>query len=486
MSAVPPTCETNISWVFFTPERAFKLLKPVTLPFLDLSDAERRIAVADREIELNRRMAPDVYLGSADVHEGPELVDRMIVMRRLPAERALSKLVGTDEFAECVRRVAHAVAAFHARQAGISPAPMATRDAIRSYWDDNFDAIAPFVDSVIDRTEFERVHTLVETYLTNRKPLFDARIEDGWVRECHGDLIADDIFCLDDGPRIIDCLAFNDDWRFIDVLNDIAFLAIDLHRLAGPSAAQQLMEWYREFTNARYPASLAHHFVAYRGHVRTKVACLRLAQGDKSRVDIARTLHHLTLHHLERGRLRMILVGGGPGVGKTTLAERVADHYGYTVISSDEVRKDITGTPRSEHRPAAPDSGIYRPEATAAAYAEQRREARLLLESGEGVVLDATWSHAEHRIAARSLAGVCGAEFVELECAVPRNVAKERIRLRSAQEWNPSDATSELVDRFAVTFDRWPSALKISTAAHIDRVAVDAVASIERLPVGGT
>lgn len=474
------TAETHISWVFFTPERAYKILRPVEMPFFDHTDRDTRIEAATREFELNHAIAPDVYLGTADVVEHGELVDRMVVMRRLPAGRRLSALVDDPSFRDHLRATARAVAALHASRPPVHDAPGATAAVMRENWAGNFETIAPYAGTVIDPGEYDRVERLVKAYLGGRSELFDRRLADGFVRDVHGDLLADDIFCLDDGPRLIDCLAFNDEWRVIDVLSDVGFLIMDVHRLAGAEAAESLMHWYQEFGNEHHPPSLAHHYVAYRAHVRAKVACLRVGQGHEESGEVAARYHELAAHHLERARIRVIMVGGGPGVGKTTLADRLGVHFGYPVLATDEIRKDLTGTPRHEHRFAAPGEGIYDPSVSDRAYTEQRREAELLLRAGNGVVLDASWTDDRHRRAARELARECGAEVVEIECVLDPVIARERIARRLANPDNPSDATPDLVDYMADRRDAWPEAITVSTDVRVEQVVARAVDEIAR------
>ena len=464
---------------FFTPDRAFKLLKPVVMPFIDHTDVENRLESISREYELNHEISPDVYLGTADVVEDGAVVDRMLVMRRLPDDRRLSGLVGRPGFERHLRAVAKAVASLHARREPITDAPMAGHAALLENWRDNFDGLAPYVGTVIDEHDFQRAERLTERYLTGRESLLEDRIAGGFVRDVHGDLTADDIFCLDDGARIIDCLAFNDRWRIVDVLSDIGFLIMDIHRLAGWKAAEQLMRWYQEFSNEHHPSSLAHHYVAYRAHVRAKVACFRFAQGDERSALLARRYHDLTVNHLERARLRVIVVGGGPGVGKSTLAQNLGAHYGYPVLASDEVRKDVTMTGRDEHHFADPDAGIYEAASKAATYDELRREAELLLRGGTGVVLDATWSRDSDRRSIRDLARDTGAELVEVECVLDRAIAKERIARRLANPDNPSDATPDLVDHMAASREHWPEAIAIDTGAPVDKIRSSALAAIE-------
>ena len=161
----------------------------------------------------------------------------------------------------------------------------------------------------------------------------------------HGDLIADDIFGLDDGPRILDCLEFDDRLRWLDGLDDAAFLATDLERLGAPELAEQFLAAYAEYSGDPAPVSLRHHYVAYRAFVRVKVACLRAGQGDPAGGFEARHLAEVGLRHLRAGAVSLVLVGGLPGTGKSALAGAAADQRGVTLLSSDRVRKELAACP---------------------------------------------------------------------------------------------------------------------------------------------
>ena len=240
--------------------------------------------------------------------------------------------------------------------------------------------------------------------MDGRGPLFADRVATGCVVDGHGDLLADDIYCLPDGPRILDCIEFDDRLRFLDRLDDAAFLAMDLEYLGAPELADRYLDWYLEFAADPAPVPLRHHFIAYRAYVRAKVACLRSAQGDPDAAAEARRHAELAAIHLRAGRVTLTIVGGLPGTGKSTLSAAIADHHGATVISSDRVRKEIAGLD-PEHAAAAPfGEGIYTTEWTQRTYAAVLHRAAILLERGEHVVLDASWSSERHRASARELA----------------------------------------------------------------------------------
>lgn len=485
--------ETHISWVFFAGSRAYKLLKPVTTPFLDFSSPESRERACRREVELNRRLAPDVYLGVSPLLEGDRVADHLIVMRRLPESRRLSRLAGTAEFLDRVRDVARAVAVFHAR---LPPDPdaarLSTRDAVRSLWtEQNLDQMTG-----LTRADGQAVHDpamLAETrrravqYLEGREALFEQRIADGHAVDGHGDLLADDIFCLEDGPRILDCLAFDDDLRRGDVLADLAFLAMDLEHLPdGRAAAGVLVEAYDEFTDEHHPRSLLELWIAYRALVRAKVRGLRSIQGDDA--DCRHAAGEATrfldqcLDHLRAATVRLVLVGGAPGTGKSTVAEGLAEALGATVLGSDEVRKDLLGIPHDDHTGADLDTGPYSPEVTDRTYRELVRRAGELLRMGESVVLDASWTRSAHRDLARTVARDSAAELVELRCVLDPEVAATRVQRRqelqrSGRDGGASDATPEVARALAARAEPWPEAVEVPTAGTVDEAVAAARAA---------
>jgi len=458
-------CETHAAVVFLVGDLAYKLKKPVNLGFLDFSTRDKRQAVCRDEVDLNRRMAPDVYLGVADVR-APDgnLCDHLVVMRRMPAGRRLATLIRTGTpVDDHLRRLARLVAAFHTTaRRGPEIAAEGSRDAILRRWTDSFRQVRPFHGTVLDDTLAGEIETLTVEFLTGREPLFAHRIATGRIVDGHGDLLADDIFCLDDGPRVLDCIEFDDRLRFLDGLDDAAFLAMDLEHLGAPELATRFLDWYAEFAADPAPTSLRHHYLAYRAFVRAKVACLRHAQGDTSAASDAAGHADLTAAHLRAGEVALILVGGLPGTGKTTLAGGLADRLGAVALSTDRLRKELAGLAPDTPAPAAYRAGIYGPAWTERTYTELLARAGKLLHRGETVVLDASWNRAAHRDAAADVAARTHSTLIALRCTAPPEVAATRLRRRAP---GMSDADQHIAAAMATDADPWPQATTINTEA---------------------
>jgi len=456
--------ETHSAVVFFVRDRAYKLKKPVDLGFLDFRTPQDRAVACAREVELNRRYAPDVYLGVAEVL-GPDggVCDHLVVMRRMPAARRLSALVqARAPVTRAVRQVARILAAQHASAPrGPRIDQQGGRDALRRRWADNFDQAGHAAGGLLDPADIRQMRDLAWQFLSGRGPLFDERVDAGHIVDGHGDLLAGDIFCLDDGPRILDCLDFDDRLRWLDGLDDAACLAMDLEHLGDRRLGEQFISWYAEYSGDRAPPSLCHHYIAYRAFMRAKVACLRCGQGTPAAAVEAHRLAGLTLNHLREGAVALVLIGGLPGTGKSALADAVASRLGATVLSSDRIRKELAGLPPGK-RPAVPyGTGLYAPAATDATYAELLHRAASLLARGELVIADASWASAGHRAAATAAAHSTDARLVQLRCAAPADLAAQRLTSRVP---GASDADRDIARRMAADMAPWPEAITIDTS----------------------
>ncbi|MFZ4517890.1 MAG: AAA family ATPase [Microthrixaceae bacterium] len=470
--------ETHTSWVFLAGDRALKLLKPLRTPFLDYSTPELRHAACEAEVALNRRLAPDVYLGVSPLLEHGEPADWMVVMRRLPADRRLSTLAGTPGFDDHVREVARAVAVFHSGLEPVRDEPGTTAAGLLEGWEREVRECrtgpsGPFLDP----GSLDEVLDRARDTLAGRAGLLAARAEAGLVVDGHGDLLADDIFCLPDGPRILDCLAFRRELRVGDVLADLAFLVMDLERLpGGTEAARVLVDAYVEFTGHHHPPSLLHLFVAQRALVRAKVRGLRAAQGDDpAAATDAESFLDRAVRHARAATVRLVLVGGPPGSGKSTVARALGDALDAAVLGTDELRDAVVP-------PGDPER--YSRTATAGVYRELRRRAGDLLAAGTSVVLDATWTDATERAAARSLAARHHTTLEELRCVLDPAVAARRVATRQASPRpGPSEATPEVARRLAAAAEPWPEATTLDTTDPAAEVATTALAVLAEVPL---
>lgn len=464
--------ETHVSTLFFYGDRVLKVHKPVDFGFVSFGDRERRRLDCEREVALNRRLAPDVYLGTADVSVDGRPVEHAVLMRRLPPTRSLESLVEAGRpVADEVRRVAEVLADFH-RGADRSPAidAAATSAALWQRWQGTEEELGRFVGPLVDAAAYRELTTLAGRYLRGRERLFSRRIAEGQVCDGHGDLQAADVFCLEDGPRLLDCLEFDDQLRHGDGLADVAFLAADLESLAAPDAASVLVTRYVERAGSPAPSSLLDFYVAARAHVRLLVACLQAEQGLSHRPPAA--LLGLALRHLRRALPRLVLVGGAPGSGKSTLATWLAAQMGAGVLSTDHLRRQIG--------PAG-----YSDAERAAVYHRLVEEARRRLALGETVVADATWRDPARRAEAASAAASTTSDLVEVECQAPAIRLEQRVGERLRAGAAESDATPALVRSLGPT-PPWPGARAVDTSGPLEatrRAAADALGPVLGRPL---
>ena len=288
----------------------------------------------------------------------------------------------------------------------------------------------------------------------------------------HGDLIADDVFCLPDGPRVLDCLEFDDQLRHVDALDDVAFLAMDLERLGRADLGTGFLDAYAEFAGDPAPTSLRHHYIAYRALVRAKVACLRHDQtGAGADAGIAVRYSELSRVTCVEERCGWRWSAAFPERGSPrsrvawpTAAERAAvlgpRPQGARRSRSRRVRhRRIPGRPL-QHRPHRGPLP-----APAAAGRTTPRAGRV---GGTGRLVDGR----HHRTAAAALAARSSSDLVALECRAPAQVAAQRIHDRGA---TASDATAAIAAAMAAAADPWPDAIVVDTTAAVDRCLADAI-----------
>ncbi|HEX9833235.1 MAG TPA: AAA family ATPase [Mycobacterium sp.] len=436
--------ETHTGVVVLLGDKAYKAKKPIATDFLDFTTTAQRETACAREVALNSRLAPDSYLGIAHfAGPGGGPAEPVVVMRRYADSTRLASLVKDGHAVhDHLEAIARKVARFHAEALRSTEIDShGTADAVSARWRQNLVELRRYADTAIPDESLQEIGRLSAQFIAGRGELFAERIGSRRIVDGHADLLADDIFCAPGELAILDCLEFDDNLRYVDSIDDAAFLAMDLEFLGRRDLGEFFLDAYGRFARDPAPDALKHFYIAYRAVVRAKVDCVRFAQGHAVASTDARRHMDIALEHLRAGTVQLIVIGGGPGTGKTTLSTALAEQSGAEVISTDEVRRHLEQTGAIAGAIGVLDSGLYTPDNVALVYDEVLRRAHTLLGRGVSVILDGTWRDPVHRARARRLAGQTQSPIVELTCTVPLDEASERIDTRRA---TTSDATPQI------------------------------------------
>jgi aminoglycoside phosphotransferase family enzyme/predicted kinase len=446
--------QTHISAVFLAGSRVYKVKKPVAFGFLDFSTPARRKHFCEEEVRLNRRLAPDVYLGVVPVTRGArgvrvegdgEVIDWAVKMRRLPEEATLQEWLRRDEVGvEVVEALARKIASFHAHaESGPHIAAFGRFAAVAGHARENFEQAAADVGTTVNRAVFARAQALTEEALAGHRPLIGSRAERGMPRDTHGDLRLGHVYSFPDREPpgdlvVIDCIEFNERFRFADPISDMAFVVMGLKLEGHRDLAHAFTEAYFLASGDEEGRALVPFYTAYRAAVRGKVEGLKLARSEISEADRAVALAKargswlLALGELETPSRRpcLVLVGGLPGTGKSTLARALAEEAGLCVIRSDVVRKELVAAPNGEPVPVAFREGIYTAEGIERTYAECLRRAEGLMSEGKRVLVDATFRQEGWRRAFLEAATRRGVPCGLLICQAEPDQVRQRLASR--------------------------------------------------------
>jgi len=450
--------ETHISHILLAGDYAYKIKKPLNLGFLDFTSLSRRNFYCNEELRLNRRLAPDLYLAciaicgsAADPVLGGEpdkAIEYAVKMRRFPQSALLDKQLA-DEVLQ--RRHADALARqladFHGAIAHAAAAsPFGSPERILQPALDNFTQTRPLLNGA----EFLEQLSLLEewtrlAYQRLRNHLA-ARKADGFIRECHGDLHLGNMIRQDDRIAIFDCIEFNDDFRWIDVMSDLAFLTMDLCRRQASELAWRLLNVYLEFSGDYAGLAVLPFYQVYRAMVRAKIAAIRRHQPDldASQRQAVRDecLAYLNLaHSFTRGQAPFLLITHGvSGSGKSYFTNQLLETLGAIRLRSDVERKRLFGLGPLDASDSALDQGLYTPEASLRTYQQLRMLAGDILAAGYPVLVDATFLEQERRRVFQDLANQRGVPFVLLACTADPETLRARVRQRLAQGGDAAEA----------------------------------------------
>jgi aminoglycoside phosphotransferase family enzyme/predicted kinase len=466
--------QTHISWVFLLENDVFKVKRPVSLGFLDFGSLDQRKAACDAEIRLNARLAPTTYLGVVPVFQDDEgrhhlggkpglIVDWAVHMKRLPDARRADQLLLRGELsAEIVDALAARIASFHAGAAANEvTARFGNAGAVSASVEDNFAETEETIALYVAPEEADQIRRWQRAFLQEHVRLFDQRIAQGRVRDGHGDLRLEHVYVASDlSPTIIDCIEFNDRFRYADVCADIAFLSMDLAAHGRVDWAERLLARYARESNDFDLYALVDFYESYRAYVRGKISSL--VSGDasiewsarKQAHDDARRYFLLALSSNRRSLFgpSVVAIGGIIAAGKSTIAEAVGNQMNAPVIAADRTRKAMLGVTADHPLHDAPWQGAYDPRVTEKVYQEVFRRAGVVLASGRPVVIDASFRSAALRKAAYDLAGAHAAPFLFVECRVDPQIAGRRLEER-ARSRSVSDGRLPISDAFSAEFE---------------------------------
>lgn len=457
--------QTHVSWIFLTDTHAFKVKKPVNFGFLDFSTIDKRLFYCNEEVRLNRRLCPDIYEGVIALHEtgdgatftgnGP-VIDHAVMMKRLPADRMLDKLVESGEATvEDMNNLANVISRFHAGAATSQHiSEFGSLKQIMYNWTENLQQMLPFEANTLPPDERNTIQSWVIDFTDSNRELFSRRTKEGHIRECDGDLHLENICLLDGKVYIFDCIEFNERFRFCDTAADIAFLLMDLdfHNRGDLSAA--VFTTYRETSEDREIEKLINFYKVYRAVIRGKVESFCLNDNgidiEAKIMALKRAIRYFRLArgYCERTRLHptLFITCGTMGCGKSTLAEQLAFELGISVHNSDFVRKLLTGHSSQTAVNQPYGQGLYDRTMTERTYAELKQLAGYELAVGRSVIIDASFKKAADRNEFAALATLHNADFIILMVTCDEDEQKNRLSRRAGSGISVSDGRLELLD----------------------------------------
>ncbi len=450
--------ETHISWVCLTRDFAWKIKKPVSFEFLDFSTLEQRRYFCEEEVRLNRRSAPNLYLGvvpicgtvaAPQIDGKGEPFEFAVKMRRFDDAGLLSRMAMEKRLTPgMIDDLAETVAEFHSTIEQASPDLSYGKPAdIQQAALDNFSTIEQLANG--DALHEVSVRHLKEWTIaegTRLELALAQRRHAGFVRECHGDLHLRNIVEIDGRPCLFDCIDFNDEFRWIDVISEVAFLVMDLEEHDEEEFARRLLNRYLELTGDYDGLQVLRYYLVYRAMIRAKVDMIGLRDRSQSatqqRVLLNEFGNYLSIadHDAEQSPPALLIMHGLSGSGKTTMSQRIIEQTPVIRIRSDIERKRLHGIRETDRVSEARAERLYSPEATNRTYAHLLSLASTVIEAGFSVVVDAAFLRGEERSLFHNLAMQLDVPFRIVSCQASKEELEARVSSRAAANVDASDA----------------------------------------------
>lgn len=450
--------ETHISWLFLTDHFVYKLKKPVRFDFLDFSTVEQRKVACHREVELNRRLAREVYLGVVPIvktargclalDQPGKPVDWVVKMHRLPSTKSLDVLLQAGNLnARAVESVASRLTQFYGQLPPVALAVADYHGCFERHVIANRDELLA-VSHHLDADQVARIHARQLRLLRLAPDLLADRVLDGRIVEGHGDLRPEHVY-LTSPPVMIDCIEFSREFRTLDVADELSFLVMECEALGAGEIGEQILQHYMRVSGDHPPERLLSFYPAYRACVRAKVFALRADQvtGSEQQHMLSTAQVYLDLaeqYALKLGPPVVVMVRGMSGTGKSTVAALISQEIGSPLLQTDVVRRELFP---SDAPGRTYNDGRYSPTNREKVYHEMHARARLLVAHGSSVVLDATYLTEKSRSEVMEIAARNGAELLCVRCECADDVAAERITSRAMSHDVISEVRPEFLQR---------------------------------------
>ena len=489
--------ETHISWVLLTGDWAYKIKKPVNLGFLDFTRLESRRQYCEDELRLNRRLAPELYHSVVAIGGTPERprigepgapLEYAVKMRQFPQDALASEMLSRGAFTPAhVDSLARVVAEFHQRAAyADAQSSYGTPEAVLGPALDNFETLQRCLTDEASGATLGSLRDWTGREHAARRADFASRQQGGHVRECHGDLHLRNIVVLDDEPVAFDCIEFDAQLRWIDVMSEIAFMMMDFEDRDRCDFAWRFLNAYLEVTGDYDGVRVLRFYLVYRALVRAKVHALRACQPhvaptERERLDaVAREYLALATRFATPARPAVIITHGLAGSGKTTATQSLLARIGAVRVRSDIERKRLHGLAALARTDSVPDAGIYGRETTLATYELLRALACTIVHAGYPVVVDAAFLKRDERDAFRTLAAALGVPFLILAFDASHAELHDRVTRRLAAGTDASEADTAVLERQIALQETIAPDEEVATL-HIDTRAAVAPSVSNRL-----
>lgn len=500
--------ETHISWIVVANGLAYKFKKIVHFDFADFSTLEARHFYCQEELRLNRRLSPELYLavvritGSAlqpRIDGAGEPIEYAVKMRAFPQQALWSDRIGRKAISSCeVDQLADKLAQFH-RDAAVAPIERAwgSWSAIQKIAEDNARIISACITNVAEKKNFDRLAAWQTAWQATWRSVVEQRKRQGCIRECHGDLHSGNILTLSGQVVIFDCIEFNPDLRWIDVMDDLAFICMDLQFHGLHKRAARLLNAYLEASGDYDGLKVLNYYVTQRALVRAKVAFLRAGQLARDRERAARhaalAARYLAfaLASIHATQTALIIMHGISGSGKSTVAKALVELTGGVQLRSDVERKRMHGIVATSSAAAEVAAELYDQASTDATYGCLLELARCVLGSGRPVIVDAAFLDASQRNLFADLATESAVPLFIVDLQASESALRQRVVARAAAGSDASDAglavlEHQLAQRHMLSAQEKRHALPVDSEAlsglHDLRDACGSILEVLRTP----